>query len=58
MATKEKMVPFGSLNLDNDEFDVFYGLSFKTSDFLCDALEWCSPEYNLFRSGVDKKPCL
>jgi transposase len=39
MATKEKMVPFGILNLDNDEFDVFYGLSYKTSDFICDALE-------------------
>ena len=39
MAIKEKMVPFGILNLDNDQFHVFYGKSCKTSDFICDALE-------------------
>ena len=39
MATKEKMVPFGILNLDNDQLHVIYGLSYKTSDFICDALQ-------------------
>ena len=39
MATKDKMIPFGILNLENDQLHVFYGLSYKTSDFICDALE-------------------
>ena len=46
MATKEKMIPFGILNLENDQLHVFYGNSYKTSDFICDALEqwWESVE--------------
>ena len=40
MATKEKMIPFGILNLDSDQLYVCYGTSYKTSDFVCDALEW------------------
>lgn len=39
MATKDKMIPFGILNLENDQLHVFYGNSYKTSDFICDALE-------------------
>ncbi len=39
MADKDKMVPFGILNLDNDQLHVVYGLSYKTSDFICDALQ-------------------
>lgn len=39
MATKDKMIPFGILNLENDQLHVFYGQSYKTSDFICDALE-------------------
>ncbi len=39
MAIKDKMIPFGILNLENDQFHVFYGNSNKTSDFVCDALE-------------------
>ena len=39
MATKEKMIPFGILNLENDQLHVFYGNSYKTSDFVCDAIE-------------------
>ena len=33
MATKEKMIPFGILNLEDDQLYVFYGNSYKTSDF-------------------------
>lgn len=39
MATKEKMIPFGILNLEDDQLYVFYGNSYKTSDFICDAIE-------------------
>lgn len=39
MATKEKMIPFGILNLENDQLDVVYSCSCKTSDFILDALE-------------------
>ena len=40
MATKDKMIPFGILNLENDQLYIFYGNSNKTSDFVCDAFEW------------------
>ena len=40
MAAKEKMIPFGILNLETDQLYVCYGISYKTSDFVCDALEW------------------
>ena len=40
MDVKYKLIPFGILNLDNDQLHVFYGNSSKTSDFICDALEW------------------
>ena len=33
------MIPFGILNLENDQLYIFYGSSNKTSDFFCDALE-------------------
>lgn len=38
------MIPFGILNLTNDELYVVYGHSYKTSDFICDAIEhwWIS----------------
>ena len=39
MAKKDKMIPFGILNLENDQLHVFYGNSYKTSDFICDALD-------------------
>ncbi len=39
MAAKDKMVPFGILNLDSDQLHVIYGQSYKTSDFICDALQ-------------------
>ena len=39
MATKQKMIPFGILNLENDQLDIIYGSSSKTSDFIVDALE-------------------
>ena len=39
MATKAKMIPFGILNLENDHLDIIYGSSYKTSDFIADALE-------------------
>lgn len=39
MATKEKMIPFGILNLTDDKLHVIYGHSYKTSDFICDAIE-------------------
>ena len=40
MASKNKLTPFGILNLENDQLYIFYGNSSKTSDFVCDALEW------------------
>ncbi|WP_252180576.1 transposase [Endozoicomonas sp. 4G] len=40
MATKSKLIPFGILNLENDQLHIFYGNSNKTSDFVCDAFEW------------------
>ena len=40
MATKNKLIPFGILNLENDKLYIFYGNSNKTSDFVCDAFEW------------------
>ena len=39
MATKTKMIPFGILDLKTDQLYVYYGTSYKTSDFICDALE-------------------
>ena len=39
-STEGKMIPFGILNLENDQLYIFYGNSNKTSDFVCDALEW------------------
>ncbi len=39
MATKDKLIPFGILNLENDKLYIFYGSSNKTSDFVCDAFE-------------------
>ena len=45
MATKDKMIPFGILNLENDRLHIFYGNSYKTSDFVCDAIEaWWEEE--------------
>ena len=34
------LVPFGILNLDNDELSVYFGQSAETSDFIADCLEW------------------
>ena len=35
------MIPFGILNLEDDHLYVFYGNSYKTSDFVCDAIgQW------------------
>lgn len=34
------LVPFGILNLDNDELSVYVGQSAATSDFIVDCLEW------------------
>ena len=54
MATKEKMIPFGILNLENDRLHIFYGNSYKTSDFVCDAIEaWWEEEKKDFPE-VDK----
>ncbi len=39
MEIKGKMIPFGILNLENDQLHIFYGNSYKTSDFICDAIE-------------------
>jgi len=39
MAPKEKLVPFGILNLDNDQTDIIFGISNETSDFIADGLE-------------------
>ena len=40
LAIKDKLIPFGILNLENDQLYIFYGNSNKTSDFVCDAFEW------------------
>lgn len=34
------LVPFGILNLDNDELSIYFGQSAETSDFIVDCLEW------------------
>jgi hypothetical protein len=34
------LVPFGILNLDNDELSIYSGQSAETSDFIVDCLEW------------------
>lgn len=34
------LVPFGILNLDNDELSIYFGQSAETSDFIADCLEW------------------
>ena len=34
------LVPFGILNLDNDELSIYLGQSAETSDFIVDCLEW------------------
>ena len=39
MANKNKMVPFGILNMDNDQMHIVFGNSYKTSDFICDGIE-------------------
>ena len=31
MATKDKMIPFGILNLENDRLHIFYGNSYNLS---------------------------
>jgi transposase len=37
---KSVLVPFGILNLDNDELSIYFGQSAETSDFIVDCLEW------------------
>jgi hypothetical protein len=39
MGAKEKLVPFGILNLNNNQTDIIFGTSNETSDFIADALE-------------------
>lgn len=34
------LVPFGILNLDNDQLSIYFGQSAETSDFIADCLEW------------------
>lgn len=34
------LVPFGILNIDNDELSIYFGQSAETSDFIVDCLEW------------------
>jgi hypothetical protein len=34
------LVPFGILNLGNDELSIYFGQSAETSDFIADCLEW------------------
>ncbi|UIE38358.1 hypothetical protein KIK02_01480 [Leptodesmis sichuanensis A121] len=34
------LVPFGILNLDNDELSIYFGQPAETSDFIADCLEW------------------
>jgi hypothetical protein len=34
------LVPFGILNLDNDELSIYFGQSAETSDFIVDCLTW------------------
>ena len=54
MAKKEKMIPFGILNLESDQLYVCYGTSCKTSDFVCDALEWWWDQVNAANEGVEE----
>ena len=55
MATKDKMIPFGILNLENDRLHIFYGNSYKTSDFVCDAIEaWWEQGESFIRTVIRK----
>ena len=51
MDSKEKLVPFGILNLDNNQTDIIFGTSNETSDFIVDGLEiW----WNKIKKDNDK----
>jgi Rhodopirellula transposase DDE domain len=39
------LVPFGILNLDNDELSIYFGQSAETSDFIVDCLAWWWQEH-------------
>lgn len=39
IGPQEKLVPFGILNLSNDQTDIIFGRSNETSDFIVDGLE-------------------
>ena len=39
MAIKNKMIPFGILNMHTDQLYILFGHSHKTSDFICDGIE-------------------
>lgn len=47
MVVQEKLVPFGILNLRDDNVDIIFGVSNETSDFIVDALEdWWKRNYD------------
>ena len=55
MGCEEKYTPFGVVNEDTGDFFIFFGSSYKTSDFIVDGLYrwWENQDYE-FRSSVKK----
>ena len=54
MASKSKMIPFGILNLTDNELAITYGHSSKTSDFICDAIEQWWTQVRKRYSSIDE----
>lgn len=54
MSSKQKMIPFGILNLTDETLHIVYGQSCKTSDFICDAIEQWWASIQAQRSTVDE----
>ncbi|MGI0495212.1 ISAzo13-like element transposase-related protein [Alkalinema pantanalense CENA528] len=48
------LVPFGILNLDNDELSIYFGQSAKTSDFIVDCLAWWWQDNQVNYSGIEE----
>ncbi len=55
MGPQERLVPFGILNLSNDQTDIVFGKSNETSDFIVDALESWWDKNASSNEGIIKK---
>lgn len=54
LGAKEKLVPFGILNLSNNQTDIIFGTSNETSDFIADALEGWWDRYEKDNEKIKK----